>query len=227
MLETQSQISFDDDNDLFRQDTDAESDGEEQQELDDDDARDEELVDLLPAELKKEEEEEEEEKRKKKKKGPELDGTKTPALILPPKGKETILIVQPAKSPPTLDQPVAEKKKPLTLIELPVDVLKEIVKEVGLRHPPSAPPQLRVRQLLFYLPRLFLCGGGWGSSLLVWPRGGNFAADRRTRVGEPHERPHQPIAHVPLSPRPRHPPHLLPFRHRLARCPHPRRPHRR
>lgn len=210
MLETQSQISFDDDNDLFRQDTDAESDGEEQQELDDDDAQDEELVDLLPAELK----EEEEEKRRKKKKGSELDGTATPTLLLP-KGKETILIVQPAKSPPTLDQSVAEKKKPLTLIELPVDVLKEIVKEVGLRHPPSAPPQLRVRQLLFYLPRLFLCGG-WGSSLLVWPRGVNFAADKRTRVGEPHERPHQPITHVPLSPRPRYPPHLLSLRHRLA-----------
>lgn len=152
-MEAQSQISFDDDNELFRQDTDAESDGEEQQELEDDDVRDEELVELLPTEppnpiiepkelLKKE---------------PELDGTATPKPLA--KGKETILIVQPAKPPPP-PEVVTEKKKPLTLIELPVDVLKEIVKEVGLRHPPSAPPQIRVRQLLFLLAPVSSSAGG-------------------------------------------------------------------
>lgn len=215
MLEAQSQISFDDDNELFRQDTDAESDGEEQQELEDDDVRDEELVDLLPVESPNPVEPKE-----PPKKGPELEGTATPKPL--PKGKETILIVQPAKpSPP---ESVAEKKKPLTLIELPVDVLKEIVKEVGLRHPLSAPPQIRVRQLLFYLPPSLPRQGG----PVCWfgPGWETLRLTTRRTLGEPHKRPHEFIAHVPLSTRPRHPAHLLPLRHRLARCPHPRRPHR-
>lgn len=200
----QSQISFDDDNELFRQDTDAESDGEEQQELDEEDARDEQraeepVVELVPAgppspggDVKLKEEQE----RK------EPQATATPKLL--PKGKEAIPVAQPPHS-----EPVVEKRKPLTLVELPVDVLKEIVKEVGLRHPPSAPlpPQLRVRQPLFYLPCLFLCrrGGGW-----FWREGGRTLR-LTTRVGEPHQRPHELVAHVPLSTRPRHPAHLLPI----------------
>lgn len=160
MLEAQSQISFDDDNELFRQDTDAESDGEEQQELDLDsgDARDE-PFDLISAELPSSGGSVKSKDHQEDKRG---SGPATPKS--PPKGKETVLVVRPAK-PSTPTPVVTEKKKPLTLVELPVDVLKEIVKEVGLRHPLSAPPQIRVRQLLFYLPRLFLWGG------LVW-RGG-------------------------------------------------------
>lgn len=191
MLEAQSQISFDDDNELFRQDTDAESDGEEQQELDLDDLDDEDEEDarddgepvvLVPAEppsSKRGVKSKEQQQQEEDKKGSE---TATPKTL--PKGKETVLIIRPTKSSP---EPVAaEKKKPLTLVELPVDVLKEIVKEVGLRHPPSAPPQLRVRQLLFYLPPSLPLGGG--SNFLVWwgrgggrGAGGNFAADNPPR----------------------------------------------
>lgn len=120
MLEAQSQISFDDDNELFRQDTDAESEGEDQEDLEDEE--DEELVVELGPEPAPEA-------------GIEPDHIPPPPLPLP-KGKESILVVHPPKPKP---------RKPLTLVELPVDVLKEIVKEVGLRHLLSAP--LRVRQL--------------------------------------------------------------------------------
>lgn len=224
MLEVQSQISFDDDNELFRQDTDAESDGEEQQELDidnlddDDDGAQEdgEPVDLAPAEPPSSGGDVKSKEQQDKK---ELE-TATPKPL--PKGKEVVLIVRPTKPPP--EPIVAEKKKPLTLVELPVDVLKEIVKEVGLRHPLSAPPpRLRVRQLLFYLPPSLPLGGR--SSFLVWRGRGGGILQLTIHVGESHERPHEPFAHVPLSTRPRHTTHLLPFRHRLARRSHSRRPH--
>lgn len=140
MLEAQSQdfvmMSFDDDHELFRQDTDVESEGEDQVEVEEGEEEEEELlIDLvhvdgavsIPSSSKQKEKEKEKEK-------PEV-----PAPEPEPKGKETILITD--RTPP--------KKQPLTLVELPVDVLKEIVKEVGLLHLLSAPPspQLRVRQL--------------------------------------------------------------------------------
>lgn len=136
MLEAQSQISFDDDNELFRQDTDAESEAE--HELDHEEAEEEEkegehedgVVKVVPGELS-------------------VSLSSKDTLKKPSMGKEAVLLIHPPKP-----QPRTEKRKPLTLIELPVDVLKEIVKEVGLRHLLSAPLQLRVRQL-FYLSCLY------------------------------------------------------------------------
>ncbi|RPB08357.1 hypothetical protein P167DRAFT_494218 [Morchella conica CCBAS932] len=113
-------MSFDDDNELFRQDTDAESEGEDQVEGEEEEEQL--LVELAPAGGVP---------ASSRAKGKEIikkEGEGAP--IIPPCTKKAILATD-LKPPFTQSKPKKKKKKPLTLIELPVDVLKEIVKEVN------------------------------------------------------------------------------------------------
>lgn len=113
-------MGFDDDNELFRQDTDAESEEEDQVEGEEEEQL---LVELAPTGGVP---------ASSRAKGKEIikkEGEGAP--IIPPCTKKAILATD-LKPPFTQGKPKKKKKKPLTLIELPVDVLKEIVKEVCL-----------------------------------------------------------------------------------------------
>lgn len=114
-------MSFDDDVELFRQDTDVESEGEDQVEFGEGEEEEQLLVEPVttggvPTSS-----------RDKGKEVIKKEGEAVP--ITPPCTKKAILTTD-LKLSPTLLKP-RKKKKPLTLIELPVDVLKEIVKEVN------------------------------------------------------------------------------------------------
>lgn len=114
---------------------------------------------------------------------------------LPDSEKDT-----PLPKPHTSYSPLAvpklegnQRSRPLALVELPIDVLKDIVKEV------STPR--RGRWLVGWLR------SRWATMMLAVL----MMLAMKTILGHPYQRSHKPLPHLSLPPFPRDPPDLLTF----------------